>query len=200
MKAYHQGTIDYFCGVYATINAFRWAVRDQKMLSYEQGCSFYQYLMDFLINKNVFQEVLYHGTNGRLMTDLLNQANLYVKETFGLSLNFTVPYENTEKTTESVISEISNFLKQERTAWIVRLNNKKLGDHWSVGTEVKPDGKISLFDSYGCSCFDGKKTIWVPDIKVSERTDDNPTGMPKPVKGKTFLLKEGQILIKVSAI
>ncbi len=63
IKPYQQGTIDYFCAVYAVINAFRWVAKDLKKLSYAEGCLFYQYLISFLLKKGLFEEVLQHGTS-----------------------------------------------------------------------------------------------------------------------------------------
>ena len=49
MKAYTQGEIDYFCGVYAVINACRQILKEKKYFSYNDGCLFYQHLMQYLI-------------------------------------------------------------------------------------------------------------------------------------------------------
>lgn len=200
MKAYQQGTIDYFCGVYAEINAFRWAARDQKKLTYRAGRAFYQHLIKYLIKKDLFQEVLCHGTSCDLLLNLLNKADRYTRKHFGLALEFQVPYAAENKSALKIVKEIGTFLEQDHTAWIIRLNNQNLGDHWSVGTTVTQNGTVRLFDSYGCTRFDANKSLWVPPIKKADITSDNPTGMPKPPKGKTLLLKEGQILIKTHPV
>ncbi len=200
IKAYQQGTIDYFCGVYAIINAFRQAAQDQKKLSFREGCLFYQHLIKYLIKKDRFKEVLCHGTDCDLLSDLLKKADRYTQKNFGVSLNFKIPYAKTRKEPQKVIDEIKDFLERKHTAWIIRLNNQTTGDHWSVGTKITPDGTVCLFDSYGAKQFDVKKSLWVPPIKESDKTPDNPTGMPNPPKGKTLLLKEGQILIKTRPV
>lgn len=200
MKAYQQGTIDYFCGVYAIINAFRCAAQHQKELTYREGCLFYQRLIKFLIKKDCFKEVLCHGTDCALLADLLKKADRYTRKNFGLAMDFQTPYAKTKKSPQEVVNEIGDYLKQEQTAWIIRLNNRNLGDHWSVGTSVTHHGTVNLFDSYGCTRFDANKAVWVPPIKKSDITPDNPTGMTEPPKGKTLLLKEWQILIKIRPV
>lgn len=200
IKAYQQGTIDYFCGVYAIINAFRQAAQNQKKLSYREGCLFYQHLIKHLIKKDRFKEVLCHGTDCDLLSDLLKKADRYTQKNFGLSITFETPYAHMRKNPQTVINEIKDFLEQENTAWIIRLNNQSLGDHWSVGTKITPNGIVRLFDSYGAKQFDAKKSLWVPPIKEADKTPDNPTGMPNPPRGKTLLLKEGQVLIKTRPV
>ncbi len=200
MKAYQQGTIDYFCGVYAVINAFRWAARDQKKLTYRAGCAFYQHLIKCLIKKDLFQEVLCHGTSCDLLINLLNKTDRYTRKHFGLALEFQAPYAAENKSALKIVKEIGTFLEQDHTAWIIRLNNQNLGDHWSVGTAVTKNGTVRLFDSYGAKSFDANKAVWTPPVKEKDRTPDNPSGMPIPPRGKTALLKEGQFLIAVSQV
>ena len=199
MKPYQQGAIDYFCGVYAVINAFRHAARGRAELSYTDGCAFYQYLITRLIKSDRFEEVLRHGTDAELLEKLLKKADGYVRREYGLKIDYSAPYADTDKDVLTAVEEIGKFLKQDGTAWLLRMNNKSLGDHWSVATTVCSDGKVALFDSYGAKSFDANKAVWTPPVKEKDRTPDNPSGMPIPPRGKTMLLKEGQFLIAVSS-
>ena len=200
IKPYKQGTIDYFCGVYAIINAFRWAAKDFKTISDQEGCLFYQYLISYLLKKGSFEEVLHHGTSCKLLSKIIKRADKYTRTTFSLSLNVETPFVHTKKDIPAALSEIGSFLKKADTAWIIRLNNQKIGDHWSVGTEITEKKEIRLFDSYNYPGFDANEAVWTPPVKDENKTPDNPTGMPVPPKGKTFLLKKGQILIIVKPV
>lgn len=197
MKAYTQGVVDYFCGVYAVINAFRHAVRGRRYLSYTEGCLFYQHMMQSLINKGVIEEVLHHGTTCSQIMDYIETAESYVRETFGMKMTADRPYIDTDKSVEQAVDEMGAYLEHPKNACIIRLNNQELGDHWSVGTELTSRGNFKLFDSYGCSKFDAKTALWSPVPAADKSTPGNPTGMPKPPRGKTYLAKEGQILIRV---
>ena len=192
IKSYQQGTIDYFCAVYAVINAFRWAAKDLKVLSYEEGCLFYQYLISFLLKKDLFDEVLHQGSSCSVLKKLLKKADGYTRKNFGLSLNFKMPFERTKKNIPSVLNEIRQCLEENGNAWIVRLNNQRLGDHWSVGTKISLLYRVCLFDSYGSAGFDANKALWVPSEVKNKKT--------VPPKGKTYLLKEGQVLLTVKKI
>ncbi|MBO4626160.1 MAG: hypothetical protein J5679_02715, partial [Alphaproteobacteria bacterium] len=71
MKAYYQGEIDYFCGVYAIINSVRIASLGIHTFTYEESCAFFQHLITFLYNNDKFLSVLKHGTSNKLMYELL---------------------------------------------------------------------------------------------------------------------------------
>lgn len=195
MKAYTQGEVDYFCGVYAVINACRRVLRGTKHLSYNDGCLFYQYLMQYLIDQGKISEVLRHGTDYELILRLAEQGSDYVFKTFGVKITLDRPYDKTSKSPEAVTDEIASFLKRGGTSCIIRLNNGDVGDHWSVIEEKTAGGKIKLFDSYAYGGFSVKKSVWLPEDLKLKQTDDNPTGVPKPPKGMTYLTKCGLILL-----
>ncbi|MBO4521527.1 MAG: hypothetical protein J5787_10025 [Alphaproteobacteria bacterium] len=200
IKPHQQGTIDYFCGVYAVINAFRWAAKKHKKLSYKESCLFYQYLISFLLKKDLFAEVLHSGSSCRILSKIIKRADKYTRKTFSLSLSVESPFARTKKSVSAALGEIGDFLKLADTAWIIRLNNQTIGDHWSVGTKIASDNRVCLFDSYGYAGFDANKAVWVPAVKEKDKTPDNPTEMPDPPKGKTYLLKEGQLLLTVKRV
>ena len=195
MKAYLQGHIDYFCGVYAVINSCRRVLRKDKIFSYNDGCLFYQNLMGFLMEEGKLDEVLHHGTDFDLIMNMAEQGQRYVEETFGTKISFTRPYTETHLPPADVFDELA-ALSNEKTSCIIRLSNKDVGDHWSVVSGKTAHGKIKLFDSYGYDSFDLKTTLWLPDGIAAKQTPANPTGMPKPPKGKTYVAKQGLIFVK----
>ena len=200
IKPYQQGTIDYFCGVYAVINAFRWAAKEYRIFTYEESCLFYQNLISFLLKKDFFEEVLHHGSSCEILSKIIKRSDKYIRKNFSLSLNVEALFIHTQSGVPEALNKIRFFLEKPNTAWIIRLNNQKLGDHWSVGTEITEKRRVRLFDSYGYAGFDANKAVWTPAVKESDKTPDNPTGMPVPPKGKTYLLKEGQLLLTVKRI
>lgn len=90
MKAYTQGEIDYFCGVYAVINACRQILKGKKYFSYNDGCLFYQHLMQYLIDAGKIGEVLHHGTDYDLILRLVEQgsAMLFRNSALRLAMSF----------------------------------------------------------------------------------------------------------------
>lgn len=196
MKAYLQGEVDYFCGVYAVVNACRRVLRGRKYFSYGDGCLFYQHLMQYLTDRGKISEVLHHGTDYDLILQLTEQGADYVLKTFGVRITFERPYDETAKTLETAADEIRSFLKDGGTSCIIRLNNKDVGDHWSVIEEKTAGGKIKLFDSYAYGSFYLKKAVWLPENLSLKQTDNNPTGAPPPPKGTTYVAKRGLILLK----
>lgn len=193
MKAYTQGEIDYFCGVYAIINACRYMMRKERRFSYKDGCLFYQHMMEYLIDHEHIQEVLHHGTDYDLIMEFLAEAQKYVLKTFDYELSYSRPYAGTEKPLEEVTEEIGQYLKNDKTAYIIRLSNKEIGDHWSVVIEKTPRNKFKLFDSYAYPAFDLKKSVWIPENVKAKITDENPTGAPQPPKNVTYVVKHGLI-------
>ena len=191
-KPYQQGSVDYFCGVYSILNAFRWAAQDFKRLTYTQGCLFYQDLVSFLLKKEMFTRVLERGTPDAWLVELLGEADLYSRKKFKLALNFECPYVDTEKSVPEALAEIGDFLEREHTAWIVSLYNKTLGSHYTVGTKIV-GRRVDLFDSCGGSICHTDHAIWGPKIKKGESA-------PCPPKGKMYLFKPGQVLITVNRI
>ena len=191
-KPYQQGSVDYFCGIYATINAFRWAARDFKLLTYTQGCSLYQDLMTFLLKNEMFTRVLERGTPDAWLMKILREADRYTRKKFKLALNFECPYAETEKSVPEVLGEIGDFLEREHTAWIISLYNKTLGSHYTVGTKVV-GRRVNLFDSCGGSICHTDHAIWGPKIEKDESA-------PCPPKGKMYLFKPGQVLITVNPV
>ena len=92
MKPYNQGNVDFFCGIYAVINACRYAGRKYHIFSFKEGCAFYQHMMQFLLDKGLFEEVLYHGSSFEIMQMYLEQACKYMYEHYRLRLFYKRPF------------------------------------------------------------------------------------------------------------
>lgn len=197
MKAYTQGEIDYFCGVYAIINACRRMMSRRRPFSYNDGCLFYQHLMDRLIADGRIAEVLHHGTDYDLLDSLLEEARAYMHETFGARLVFDRPYAGTDKTLEQAAREIGETLKNPLNSYIIRFNNREVGDHWSV-IAGKSREKFSLFDSYAYPAINLKTSSWIPENVPLKITEKNPTGAPQPPKGATYIVKHGLFFLSLS--
>lgn len=197
MKAYTQGEIDYFCGVYAIINACRRMMSRRRPFSYNDGCLFYQHLMDKLIAEGRIAEVLHHGTNYDLLRSLLEEARVYVRETFGAELSFDQPYAGTDKTLEQTAEEIGEALNNPVHSYIIRFNNREVGDHWSVISQ-RSRNSFRLFDSYAYPAINLKTSSWIPEKISLNMTKKNPTGVPQPPKGRTYIVKHGLFFLSLS--
>lgn len=171
MRPYNQGNIDFFCGIYAVINACRYAGRKYHIFSFKEGCEFYQYMMQFLIDKGLIEEVLHHGSSFEIMQMYLEEARKYMLEHYGLRLLFKRPFTWLDMPVKSATKVIARYLRQTNTASIIRFENKDCGDHWSMIKSVPSHlKKFMLFDSYlyphleveSCQWEKGKKCSYVP--------------------------------------
>ena len=118
MKAYTQGEIDYFCGVYAVINACRQILKGKKYFSYNDGCLFYQHLMQYLIDAGKIGEVLHHGTDYDLILRLVEQGSAYAFQKFGVKISYELPYAQTVESFDAASKEIDRRLKEENASCI----------------------------------------------------------------------------------
>ena len=180
MKAFYQGQIDYFCAIYAIINATRMATGTTHKFTYKQSCAFFQHLIQYLYDNDKFLEVLYHGTSLELMDDLLAETKNYLKETYGLSFHYKKMISYKKKSISNLGNYIDEFLKRHNTSCIIRMHNSELGDHWTVA-QTRKSTILQLFDSY-----------FYKQIDLSQST-------LKPYKrdGLNHILRNGVILIKV---
>ena len=182
MKAYTQGNVDFFCSVYAIINACRLAMKDYKHLDFFEGCAFYQYMMQGLIDKGLLEEVLYKGSDYEIMMMLLARARGYLHDKYGLQLIYKRPFIDTKIPVERALKIISQYLgRNDNAACIMRFFNPGVLDHWSVIRRAY-GLTLKLMDSYNYPEMDIKKCKWAPYHK----------------DGRNYLAKEGVIFIKVA--
>ena len=161
MRAYYQGEIDYFCAIYAIINASRIACTGKHVFTYKQSCAFFQHLIQYLHDNDHFLEVLYHGTSLDLMDVLLAETKKYVFQTYKIKLHYKkmIPFH---KVSMPYISDyIDKYLKRKNTACILRLHNTTIGDHWTVAKK-RDFNILKLFDSYFYNQIDLKRSTFKP--------------------------------------
>ncbi|MFQ6760547.1 MAG: hypothetical protein ACLRFM_04105 [Alphaproteobacteria bacterium] len=147
IKAYHQGQIDYFCGIYAIINATRIATGAIPRFTYKQSCAFYQHLIQYLYDNNKFLDVLYHGTSLNLMDELLAETQKYLFDTYGIHFHYKKILSYKRMSISQLGNYISAYTNRPNTSCIVRTHSVEMGDHWTVAIGKKST-ILGLFDSY----------------------------------------------------
>lgn len=160
MRAYYQGEVDFFCAVYAIINSVRLSAVKYRRFTFNEGCRFYQHMIQYLYDSNQFLEVLYHGTSFRLMDELLGVAKKYLYETYQLKLFHKRPLKFRDYPVKDVSRYIGDYLSRPGNSCIFRLHNKDVGDHWSVIRKKAFSYKLRLFDSYFYKGIDVQKATW----------------------------------------
>ena len=180
MKAYYQGQIDYFCAIYAIINSTRIAAGSTHKFTYNQSVKIFQHLIQFLYDNDKFLEVLYHGTSMDLMNNLLQETKKYLLETYDIHLHFKRIISYKKSSVSQLGNYISEYLKRPHTSCIIRMNNKEIGDHWTVVQNRKLTF-LKLFDSYFYEQIDLSKS----------------TLRPYKSDGLNHIVRKNVILIKV---
>ena len=180
MKAFYQGQIDYFCAIYAIINATRIATGKIPRFTYKQSCEFFQHLMQYLYDNDKFLDVLYHGTSTELMNDLLTETKKYLKETYNINFHYKKIISYKKLSVSQIGNYIDAYLKRPNTSCIIRMHNSELGDHWTVA-QNRQSSILKLFDSYFYKQIDLDKS----------------TLKPYKRDGLNHILRNGVILIKV---
>lgn len=106
-------------------------------------------MMQFLLDKGLFEEVLYHGSSFEIMQMYLEQACKYMYEHYRLRLFYKRPFTWMDMPFERATRVIAKYLTAPNTASIIRFENKDCGDHWSIIRAVPfPLSRFKLFDSY----------------------------------------------------
>lgn len=199
MKPYLQGEIDYFCGIYAVINACCYmAGKNKRPFSFVQSALFYQELIQYLLDNRLFEEILKQGTSYAILPKILQKAADILLFEKNIHLNFQALFKNTLLSERQAFEKIGSYLQTPGTACIFRLQNKTIGDHWTVMTTLSTKkSKIKMFDSYGLTSLSLKEIRWAPEKKNAVRpTLSNPTGAIFPKKGITFIPKQGIFLLE----
>lgn len=161
MKAYYQGEIDYFCGVYAIINAVRIAAQPVHDFTYHEGCLFFQHLVSFLYKNEKFLKVLHHGTSYQLMYELLAETKKYLFKQYRLKLHYKKLLSFSDLPDKNLWIYIQRYLREPNTSTILRLHNTALGDHWTVA-QRQTSNILKLFDSYFYPQINLKRTTFKP--------------------------------------
>ena len=147
MQAYHQGTVDFFCAVYAIINASRLLLNDVNIrFSYERGCHFYQHLMTYLHDNEYFIRVLKSGTDYKLKDELLQEACRYLEKQFkGYRITFSYPFRKKRVKIQDLLQHVEDFFNHPKQTCIMRYHNFVEGDHWNVPRIITKNTHILKF-------------------------------------------------------
>lgn len=194
MKVYTQGQVDFFCGIYAVLNACRKAISKEYHFSYYGGCAFFRYLMQTVIDLGRMEELLHHGTNLDLMEHLLNAAVKYVFEKTGIRLVYDFPYKETTESVENVVQTLKEKIKKQDGASIVWIHNEETDEHWTTITDIKTS-HFKLMDSYDMPSLSIKTCCWLPEKSICKQRQREHMFYPRVPKGKTHLMKQGIIFI-----
>lgn len=182
MKPYRQGDIDFFCAIYSIINSVRFACMKFQDFNYDNACEFYQHLMQYLYDSDGLQLVLYRGTEYDMMNELLNVADIYLRDKYRIRLLFTAPFKTRDLSLANAFLFIRKYLSRPNTSCIVRIENRVTADHWTVINKTE-NKFFGLFDSTGYGGMNFGKSLWSDGNTVSD-------------KKATLINKQGIILIK----
>ncbi|MBQ4084724.1 MAG: hypothetical protein IJC30_03615 [Alphaproteobacteria bacterium] len=197
MKVYTQGEVDFFCGVYAVLNACRKVICKDYHFSYYGGCAFFRHLIQTVIDAGRMEELLHHGTSLELMKKLLDTAIAYVFEKTGISLTYEFPYEKTTESIENTAKKLKEKIEKEAGACIFWVHDLEMDEHWTTVTDIKA-GRFKLMDSYNTPFIPVQSCLWLPERAVCRQRQRGHLFYPRVPKGKTHLMKQGIIFISKS--
>lgn len=136
----YQGTLDYFCGIYAVINAIGVASSKFKVLTYTEKCDFFRYFLLRLQKERILDRVIRRGSSCDLEEEYLVWAQKYMRKKHKVLVQWR-KISSFKKWAhlnfENVLSLLAYWTKEEGHACVVRVKNKKMGDHWTVFKKVK---------------------------------------------------------------
>ncbi|MEJ5087162.1 hypothetical protein [Brucella pseudogrignonensis] len=146
LRPYLQGNLDSLCGIYALINAIRWALRNE--LASAKGPDWeelFRRLTNHAVKEMGHLDLPTSGLSLYAMIGLIHVARDYVSEELNVELLFRRPFAIKKPTDADQTSEsISRHLQQSSTAALAAVYGKL--NHWSVITAI--DAKqAQLFDS-----------------------------------------------------
>lgn len=146
LPPYLQGNLDSLCGIYALINAIRWALRNE--LTSAKGTHWeelFRRLTNHAVKEMGHLDLPTNGLSLYAMIGLTHVARDYVSEDLHIELLFRRPFAIKKPTqADQTIESISCHLQQPNTAALVAIYGKL--NHWSVITSID-DKQAQLFDS-----------------------------------------------------
>ncbi len=149
MKPYYQGQLDLFCAIYSVINA----ISLTKRIRFETARTmFSDTILKMSENREHFSKQLTHDVE---YYDLVDEMLEREKDRY--NIKFSAPFANKKVKSHLAFEAISEWLKFDRTAVIIRfervlaLPNDPRINHWTTLQDAK-DGELIFFD---CSRDDG---------------------------------------------
>jgi len=185
----YQGTLDYFCGIYAVINATGFACSSIKILTAPQKEEFFRYFMKYLLDNGLLAQVIDHGTTCQLEERYLRLAQKYMKEKHNILIQWKKLSSLKSKKPLSfaqIFYLLNRWVRLKNHSCIIRVDTPQTGDHWTVFKRV--NFPISyLVDSYHFLKINFKKLAW----KVKEA---------KNLSSETQIMKQGIFFIKATSL
>lgn len=163
-KIAYQGTLDYFCGIYAVINAVGLACASFRVFSAREKEELFRYFLKYLLSKGMLEQVIEHGTTCLLEEKYLRLAQLYMKEKYNILIQWK-KLSSLEKwrnlNFEQAFYILSRWIKRKDHSCIVRVDTLETGDHWTVFKRVKFP-VCYLVDSYHFLKINFTNLAWKP--------------------------------------
>jgi len=146
LRPYLQGNLDSLCGIYALINAIRWALRNElasaKGMHWEE---LFRRLTNHAVKEMGHLDLPTSGLSLYATIGLTHIARDYVSDELHIELLFRRPFAIKKPIeADQTIESISRHLQQPNTAALAAIYGKL--NHWSVITAVD-DKQAQLFDS-----------------------------------------------------
>lgn len=185
----YQGTLDYFCGIYAVINAVGYACSSFKVMTSSEKEAFFRCFMKYLIDNNLIEQVVNHGTTCVLEEKYLLLARDYMKENYHILIQWkklTALPDWRDLTFRKTFQLLRQWMLRKDHSCIVRVDTPKTGDHWTVFQKVKFPVSY-LVDSYHFLKINFANLAWKPRRK-------------KKSSKETQLMKEGIFFISAKQL
>lgn len=142
-KIYHQGNVDYLCGLYASINATLLSTDKLATFSRAKVRSWFQSIIADLSKHRKLLAVHKEGSDIEMMESYIKIIQAQMPEK--INLTYYKPFlKNTR--TSTAIKKISVISTQPNTAVIIGISG--LYEHWSLVAKTTAD-RIYLNDSDG---------------------------------------------------
>ena len=147
LRPFRQGDLDGLCGIYAIVNAIRWALGTSSDLDDEDWQALFASLLRAAEKQSGTASAVTSGINTRPLRSLMRKAADYMADQHGLELKLSRPLKGKRKASlKRVIAELRRQADRPQTAVLIGLGGHLV--HWSVVASVNAHF-ISLFDSSG---------------------------------------------------
>ncbi|WP_421521893.1 hypothetical protein [Ochrobactrum quorumnocens] len=146
LRPYLQGNLDSLCGIYALINAIRWALRNE--LASTKGPHWeelFRRLTNHAVKEMGHLDLPTSGLSLYAMIGLTHIGRDYVSDELNVELSLRRPFAIKKPIeADQTIESMSRHLQQTNTAALAAVYGKL--NHWSVITAID-DKQAQLFDS-----------------------------------------------------
>jgi hypothetical protein len=147
LRPFRQGELDGLCGVYAIINAVRFALRSDTKLQDDDWSDLFAELLVAADDMAGAAAVTTSGITAQPLRSLLKTAAAFLSDHRGLDLvGFRPVKALAPRTMPQILTYLESHLRQPRTAALVEVGGRI--HHWSVVASVE-SRFLNLFDSSG---------------------------------------------------